>query len=227
MDRRERRHSETREEILRAARALVVEKGAGDLSLREVAARTQFTPPALYRYFPGGKEEVLRAIASECLEQLGAHLRRVPDGLPADERLIELGLVYLEFGREHPEELGLIFDSIAALESLDVADPDESVFAPTSLFGIVDRAIRDGVESAGLKAQSEDDIVLMWHGAWAFLHGIVAVERVHPHHHDLFRARARDLLRAYLNGLMTDWAGGVASGRPSREDDCDARGHAR
>ena len=48
MDRRERRHNETREEILRAARALVVEKGAAELSLREVAARTQFTPPALY-----------------------------------------------------------------------------------------------------------------------------------------------------------------------------------
>ena len=67
----------------------------------------------------------------------------------------------------------------------------------------------------------------MWHGAWAFLHGIVAVERVHPHHHDLFRARARDLIRAYLNGLMTEWAGGVASGRPPGEDDRGTRGHAR
>lgn len=210
MDRKERRHKETRDEILRAARMLVVEKGAGELSLREVAARTQFTPPALYRYFPGGKDEVLAGIAREALEQLGAHLRRVPAGLPADERLIELGLVYLEFGREHPDELGLMFESIAALEARDVTDIDESLLDPTSLFGIVDRAVRDGVESAGLKAASEDDIVLMWHGAWAFLHGIVAVERVHPHHHDLFRARGRDLIRAYLNGLKTDWTGGGA-----------------
>jgi AcrR family transcriptional regulator len=205
VDRRERRHSETRDEILQAARELVDEKGAAGMSLREVAKRTGFTPGALYRYFPGGKVEVVSALVAQVVELLGDHMRRVPTDLPPDERLIELGLVYLEFAREHPDALSLIVESVAALEDVDVTDPNESILASTSVFAIIDEAMRAGVTGDAAGALSDDDYMLMWHGAWAFLHGIAIIERVHPHHERLYRTRARDLLQLYVNGLKTDW----------------------
>lgn len=204
-DRRERRHRETRDEILHAARELVEEKGAASLSLREVAKRTGFTPGALYRYFPGGKVEVVAALVAQVVELLGDHMRCVPADLPPDERLIELGLVYLEFAREHPDALSLIVESVATLESVDVTDPNQSILASTSVFAIIDEAMRAGVAGEEARELSEDDYMLMWHGAWAFLHGIAIIERVHPHHERLYRARARDLLQVYVNGLKTDW----------------------
>ena len=38
-----------------------------------------FTAPALYRYFAGGKDEILLALAAQDLDHLSAHLLTVPD----------------------------------------------------------------------------------------------------------------------------------------------------
>ena len=46
--RRERRHRETHDEIVRVARQIVMESGASRLTVREIARRTDFTPSALY-----------------------------------------------------------------------------------------------------------------------------------------------------------------------------------
>ncbi len=61
--RRERRHQETRGDILRVARQIVIESGAEQLTVREIARRADFAPSALYRYFEGGRPEILFAIA--------------------------------------------------------------------------------------------------------------------------------------------------------------------
>ena len=205
--RQDKRHQETRDEILGAARALVVEKGARSLTVRELAGRVELTAPALYRYFAGGKDEVLLALAAQDLDHLSAHLLTVPDSLPVDERLIELGLAYIQFAREHPAELDLLFESLSAL-SRKAQDESLEVLTPTPLFQIIQGVLEDGIAQGVLHARNEDDAMLMWHGAWALVHGLVAVERTHLHHEELFRARARDVLRAFVNGLKTDWTSG-------------------
>jgi len=205
--RQDKRHQETRDEILSAARALVVERGARSLTVRELAGRVDFTAPALYRYFEGGRDEILLALAAQDLDHLSAHLLTVPDALPVDERLIELGLAYIQFAREHPAELDLLFESLGALSS-EAQDGSLEVLTPTPLFQIIQSVLEDGIAQGVLHARDEDDVMLMWHGAWALVHGLVAVERTHQHHDELFRARARDVLRAFVNGLKTDWTSG-------------------
>jgi len=205
--RQDKRHQEIRDEILSAARALVVEKGARSLTVRELAGRVDFTAPALYRYFAGGRDEILLALAAQDLDHLSAHLLTVPDSLPVDERLIELGLAYIQFAREHPSELDLLFESLSAL-SRKAQDDSLEVLTPTPLFQIIQSVLEDGIAQGVLHARDEDDVMLMWHGAWALVHGLVAVERTHQHHEELFRARACDVLRAFVNGLKTDWTSG-------------------
>jgi AcrR family transcriptional regulator len=203
-DRRERRYSETRREILRAARRVVATSGARDCSVRDIAEVVGFSAPALYRYFPGGKEDILVALARENLAFLGRHLRRVPAELPPEERIIELGLVYLEFAREHGEDLGILFERLAAVEAED-RDPAAGPLDADEIFAIVDQAFRDAVDAGVLVAREPADVVLMWHGAWSLLHGMSVVEKLHPHHEEMYRSRARDLLQAFINGLKTDW----------------------
>lgn len=206
-DRREKHRLETREEILGAARALVVEKGAGGLTVRELAARVEFTAPALYRYFEGGRDEILLALAAQDLEHLALHLRAVPDALPADERLVELGLAYIQFAREHPAELDLLFESLGGL-SRRAQEEDLRALEPGPLFEVIRGVLEQGIAEGVLRARNTDDVMLMWHGAWALVHGLVVVERTHEHHVELFKARARDLLRAFVNGLKTEWTSG-------------------
>ena len=205
--RQDRRRQETRDEILVAARDLVAEKGARKLTVRELAGRVDLTAPALYRYFPEGKDEVLLALAAQDLDHLSAHLLAVPDTLPVVERLVETGLAYIQFAREHPAELDLLFESLSGL-SRDTQDGSAELLAAAPLFGSIQEVLREGIAQGVLHARSEqeeEDAMLMWHGAWALVHGLVAVERTHQHHDELFRARARDVLRAFVNGLKTDW----------------------
>jgi AcrR family transcriptional regulator len=205
--RQDKRHQETRDEILAAARDLVAEKGARKLTVRELAGRVDLTAPALYRYFPDGKDEVLLALAAQDLDHLSTHLLTVPDTLPVDERLIEIGLAYIQFAREHPAELDLLFESLSAL-SRDTQNGSIELLTAVPLFTSIQDVLREGIAQGVLHARGEDaeeDVMLMWHGAWALVHGLVAVERTHQHHDELFRARARDVLRAFVNGLKTDW----------------------
>ena len=111
------------------------------------------------------------------------------------------------FAREHPAELDLLFESLSAL-SRKAQDDSLEVLTPTPLFQIIQSVLEDGIAQGMLHARDEDDVMLMWHGAWALVHGLVAVERTHQHHDELFRARARDVLRAFVNGLKTDWTSG-------------------
>jgi AcrR family transcriptional regulator len=203
MSRLERRHLETRDEILREARRLVERDGAHDLSMRELAKNIEFTPPALYRYFPGGKEEVLEALAASSLGLLADHFKQVPTDLPPGERLLELALTYLEFAREHRQELDIMLDSVAALQAGNMDEPN--LLEPTGVFGMLEQALSEAAQAGALKASTPGELMLIFHGAWSLLHGMAVLEKVHPHHEELFRTHARDLVRAYLNGFKTDW----------------------
>jgi AcrR family transcriptional regulator len=205
--RQDKRHQETRDEILAAARDLVAEKGARRLTVRELAGRVDLTAPALYRYFPDGKDEVLLALAAQDLDHLSTHLLTVPHTLPVDERLIEIGLAYVQFAREHPAELDLLFESLSGL-SRETQNGNVELLTTVPLFALVQEVLREGIAQGVLHARrehEEEDAMLMWHGAWALVHGLAVVERTHQHHDELFRARARDVLRAFVNGLKTDW----------------------
>ncbi len=104
LSRRDRRRLATRAEILAAARELLLEVGPEGLSLRQVARRADYSPAALYTYFPS-RDSLIAALFAESFERLDAYLRRVPADLPPDRRVIELGLTYMEFARDSPMDL--------------------------------------------------------------------------------------------------------------------------
>jgi AcrR family transcriptional regulator len=75
--RRERRREQTREEILDAARQVLLRKGFGATTLEAVAREVGVTKPALYYYFPS-KDALLFELMFESLER---HARAVHDAV--------------------------------------------------------------------------------------------------------------------------------------------------
>lgn len=207
--RRERRHLETRDEIVRVARQIVIEDGAGRLTVREIARRSDFTPSALYRYFEGGRADILLAIAATSLAVLESHLAHVPQALPPRERIVAMGEAYLRFAREHPSEVALLFDSISASENVDLASPGEAFLAPTGVYRLLESALREGKLDGSFRIR-EEDLTLVMHATWALVHGLTAVEQSHEQRGGVFGDRGRDVLRAFVNGLGTDWVQGQA-----------------
>src|SRR5437868_5964602 len=69
VERRTRQRATNRAAILEAARRVAAKEGAGNLSLRAVAAEAGYAPASVYEYFQNRAELVL-ALASDELSQL-------------------------------------------------------------------------------------------------------------------------------------------------------------
>ena len=69
--------------MLDAARAVFSDRGYAQASVEEIADRAEFGKGTLYNYFPGGKDEVLRAVLDELFDEVDGLLAPLLDG-PAD-----------------------------------------------------------------------------------------------------------------------------------------------
>src|SRR3954469_6417786 len=108
------RHERDREAmaraILDAARDLFTREGYANVSIRKIAERIEYSPAAIYGYFPS-KDDIFFALAEEGFRLLFSFARGVakrPDEDPADT-LRQMFWRYYEFSREHPEYFALMF----------------------------------------------------------------------------------------------------------------------
>jgi len=84
--RRDRLRAATIEEIIQAARQLLVNDGPEAVSLRAIAREIGMTAPGLYRYF-GSHEELIRHVCADIFTELGEDIRRAIQAAmpPADQ----------------------------------------------------------------------------------------------------------------------------------------------
>ncbi len=80
-ERQERDREAVRRAILDAARELFVAEGYQNVSIRKIAERIEYSPAAIYSYFPS-KDDIFFALAEEGFRLLGgparSHLRQAP-----------------------------------------------------------------------------------------------------------------------------------------------------
>ena len=108
-ERQERERETVARAILDAARELFVTHGYHEVSIRKIAERIEYSPAAIYSYFPS-KDDIFFALAEEgfrLLFQYGGTPRPASDD-PA-EMLRAMFLRYYEFSKEHPEYFALMF----------------------------------------------------------------------------------------------------------------------
>jgi AcrR family transcriptional regulator len=173
LSRRDRRRLNTREEILVAARELLLEVGPEALSLRQVARRADFSPAALYTYF-ASRDEIVAALFAESFERLDVYLRRVPLDLPADQRVVELGMAYLEFGRANPVDLRCI---LAATTQEDLPS-SSGVDLGLSAARLLAESYREGMEKGIFATEPAFSVAEMAYTTWALVHGMAVLSSV-------------------------------------------------
>jgi AcrR family transcriptional regulator len=107
-ERQDRERQAVRQSILDAARDLFVSDGYRNVSIRKIAERIEYSPAAIYSYFPS-KDDIFYALAEEGFRRLDAKVRLVP---AADEPLEEVRncwWAYYEFSKEQREFFELMF----------------------------------------------------------------------------------------------------------------------
>ena len=82
---------------------------------------------------------------------------------------------------------------------------DEVFLAPTSVYRLLESALEEGMADGSFRVR-DDDLALVIHATWALVHGLTVVEGLHVQRGGVFGDRGGDVLRAFVNGLGTDWA---------------------
>lgn len=204
LTRKERRRRDTRREIIEAARQLLLEVDPDELSLRQVARRADFSPASLYTYF-SSRDELVAALYADALGRLSEHMAGVSAELPADRRVVEYGMAYMEFARENPADLrSILLVNRRAL-------PTEAGRSD-ALETLARRTIQEAIESGAFADASDLSPAEMTYGIWALVHGMasLSVFNVSEATNQLVNAAPRRVLEAMVARL----AAPVGEGRP-------------
>jgi len=184
---------EQRERTLAAAFKLFTERGLEAVTLRAIAAEVALSAMALYRYFPGGKGEVLATLRGRGFEDLAARFDASLAGRsdPVD-RILALVVTLLRFALEDPALYRLLFDVT-----------QEEEYGPylasrrARAWGVAAGAFVDAIEAGLLRGDPE----LLPHLVFAALHGAISFEfSMQPHPNRRLCRTAAPMLELVLRG---------------------------
>ncbi|MHC1557774.1 TetR/AcrR family transcriptional regulator [Actinomycetospora sp. C-140] len=166
---RQERLDERRRRILAAARERADGGGWSTVTTRHLAETIGYTQPVLYSHFPGGKSEIMLAVALEGFVDLTQRCRAAL-GRKRGRRAIEaVAVAYLDFGREHPAVYEAMFQ-----EPIDAEFARDDTRAELRAgFDVLADAIGDDGDGTATEV------------FWSALHGVTLLERagrVRPRH---------------------------------------------
>jgi AcrR family transcriptional regulator len=109
-ERQERGREAVRRAILDAARDLFVREGFDRVSMRKIAELVEYSPAAIYGYFPS-KDDIFFSLAEEGFRLMHGDQQDLAalDALPPIERIREFFWRFYVFSREHPQYFALMF----------------------------------------------------------------------------------------------------------------------
>jgi membrane fusion protein (multidrug efflux system) len=98
----------TRRAILDAALELFIADGYAQVSIRNIAAKVEYSPGAIYSYFPS-KDEIFFSLAEEGFREIGERqFAGTPSGDPLDDVRAVAWRLY-EFSKDQPRYFALVF----------------------------------------------------------------------------------------------------------------------
>jgi AcrR family transcriptional regulator len=99
---RQERYHERRRRILDAARERADADGWGAVTTRHLAETIGYSQPVLYGHFPGGKAEIMLAVALEGFVELTRQCRAALESGGGQHLVEAVAVAYLDFASDHP-----------------------------------------------------------------------------------------------------------------------------
>ena len=199
-ERQEREREAVARAILDAARDLFVAEGYHNVSIRKIAERIEYSPAAIYSYFPS-KDDIFFALAEEGFRLLfspSANCVRAPEMDPIATIRAAFWRVY-EFSKAHPEYFALMFVDRTVPR---ISRNWERFGFVREMKGHVSAAIQQSIDAGQFPPGTNPDVVFRILAT--AIHGAAVgrlCERGAPGEN--FDALARDTLEATLTGLRT------------------------
>ncbi len=157
-------HGNLAQALLDAADALLEDRGAAEISLRQVATSVGVAPSAAYHHF-ADRNALLDALAARALDRLAAAVQRRVARVPVADvpgRVVALGRGYVSWAREEPHRFAVAF------AQGDRPDTPANLRPYVILTELLDEAVTRGVMPARSRPNAE-------HLVWPALHGLAVL----------------------------------------------------
>ncbi|MBT0992822.1 TetR/AcrR family transcriptional regulator [Cellulomonas sp. DKR-3] len=158
---RQQRHAERRRRILDAARDRADADGWSAVTTRHLAASIGYTQPVLYGHFPGGKPEIMLAVALEGFVELTRRCRAALGDRRGREAVEAVAVAYLDFAGEHPAVYEAMFQQPIGTRFAS----EDTVPDLRAGFDVLAAAVGDDGDGSATEV------------FWGALHGISLLER--------------------------------------------------
>ena len=178
--------------IVAEALTVVRESGIEALSMRTLGARMGVTAPAFYAYF-GSRDELMRACAQVCYEELANRFAAVPAGNTI-EMLRQSSLVYVQMSIDEPQLFQLMFRYRPDSLGIDIGSEHSGASA---VFNAMIDNLRNAIAEGDLAAAEPLDYAM---SLWASVHGVATVARMAP------GLDAESLVERVVDGLIAGWS---------------------
>ena len=166
-------HGNLRRALLDSGLALLSERGPDGFTLREVARRAGVSHAAPYHHF-ADRGALVRGIVAESFDLLGSALAKAASDAGADpfDRLVAMGLAYVEFALDHPQRYRLMFRTELSRSS-DPDLPTEADAAGGGAFATLMAAIQDAADQGLLREGTDAGGAAVT--AWSSVHGLASL----------------------------------------------------
>jgi AcrR family transcriptional regulator len=179
-ERRLRQKSLLRQEILDAARDILVREGYDGLSMRKVAEKIEYSPTAIYLHFKD-RDDLVFCVCEQLMGGLVKELQRVAERHADPLVALEKGLRrYVEFGLKHPQHYQATFGIAHGHDPEKDARYQEPGTMAMQAFGFLRRLVAECVKQKKLAKLAKVDVHNASCALWAGIHGITSLLIVMP-----------------------------------------------
>jgi AcrR family transcriptional regulator len=199
-ERQDRERQAVRQAILDAARDLFVTEGYRNVSIRKIAERIEYSPAAIYSYFPS-KDDIFFALAEEGFLRLDAKVRSAGHVDPLEE-VRATWWAYYQFSREQREFFELMFVDRSVPQ---ITEQWAGLARVHAMLDIATARIQRCIDAGVFASTTRADVAM--HLIWGALTGPAVIGRagagcrLAPGEDP--DALARDVLELILTGLKT------------------------
>lgn len=211
-ERHDRERQAVTDSILDAARELFLAEGYPSVSIRKIAERIEYSPAAIYSYYPS-KDDIFLALAEEGFLRLNA---KVGSAMVTGDPLEDVRAcwwAFYEFSKEQPEYFLLMFVDRSVPRITQQWDGFELL---QQLLANAVAAIETAIDAGAFPATLSPNVAM--HMLWAGLIGpaVVGIRHRLASGED-YDALARDVLNATIAGLQSGVATTFVSCKCSEE----------
>lgn len=176
-ERRTRQKGLQRQEILDAAREILVREGYDGLPMRKVAEKIDYSPTAIYLHFKD-RDDLVFCVCEQLMAGLVRELEEVSSRHPDPLVALRKGLRrYVDFGLEHPQHYQATFMT----RQTGGPDADRRYLEPGSMgmqaLRFLPRLVADCVKQ---KKLAKVDVHAASCALWAGIHGITSLQIAMP-----------------------------------------------